>query len=336
MTLSAVVPARNASTTLHACLAALRRAGGGGLEIVVVNDGSGDDTASIAAALATRLISLEEPVGASRARNLGAREAGGDILLFVDADVIVPPHACDQVLAHFASADPPDAVQGIYAAECPHENAASQYKNLYYHFSWTRRVKNPSLTSAASFFLAVRASVFRELGGFDERITTPTVEDADFGYRLVRGGGRILLDPSLEVIHDRRYSATELLRYDHRLAAAKTRFMLRCLRARDASILHPSSGWAVSTARASEMSAWLVSLACLPLAVLAAASGGAALACGLGACVILFQLPFLRFVASRRGLPQAGLIAALLLADLAAVDAGIIAGVSSFVAGKRY
>ncbi|MBN1424205.1 glycosyltransferase family 2 protein [Candidatus Fermentibacteria bacterium] len=336
MTVSAVVPARDAAPTLPSCLAALRRAGGMSLEILVVNDGSCDATASLAERDATRVITLPRSVGASRARNLGAREAGGEIVVFVDADVMVPPDAFTLLLHHFQAPDCPDAVQGIYAAECPHPNASSQYKNLYYHYSWTRRIKNPWLVSAASFFFAIRASLFRELGGFDERITVPTVEDADLGHRVVRRGGRILLDSRLRVIHDRHYGAGELLRYDFRLAAAKTRFMLRRALARDVAVLHPGGGWAVSTARAGEMRAWLGSLACLPLGIAAAWAGAVPLAVALGACVILFQLPFLFFISRRRGALQAGAIAALLVADVAAIDAGIVSGAVSFLFGKRY
>ena len=336
MTVSVVVPARDASRTIAPCLAALRQAGGPTLEIIVVDDGSRDETAVAARADASQVISLDISAGAARARNLGANAAARNVLVFVDADVVVPPDAFTLLREHFAGSGGPDAVQGIYAAVCPHSNAASQYKNLYYHYSWTHRIKNPSLASAASFFFAIRTSRFRELGGFDERITTPTVEDADLGYRIIRQGGRILLDPRIQVTHDRRYAVRELLRYDFRLASAKTRFMLRRLVAQDVAVLHPTDGWAVSTARAGEMKGWLASLACVPLGAFAACAGVWPVAAALGACVILFQLPFLVFVSRRCGVLQAGGIAALLVADIAAIDAGIVAGALSFLFGKRY
>jgi hypothetical protein len=258
------------------------------------------------------------------------------IIVFVDADVLVPPSAFTVLREVFASVDPPDAVQGVYAATCPQQNAASQYKNLYYHYSWTRRVRNPRLASAASFFLAIRREVFTALGGFDERIHAPTVEDADLGYRLVRSGGTIVLDARIQVVHDRRYGLAELFRYDCRLAAAKTRFMLRRVAQCDASVMHPFRGWAVSTARAAEMKAWLVSLGLLPVAALAAVLRVWPVVVAATAGILGLHFPFLAFVARERSLGLACKTACITFGDAAVVDVGIAWGVLSFLAGRRY
>jgi glycosyltransferase involved in cell wall biosynthesis len=335
MTFSAIVPVRDSSRTLTRCLRSLRAAGGDGLELIVVDDGSTDDSAELARPWADKVISTHHR-GASGARNLGARHAAGDVLVFADSDVQVPSDAFSLLADALAGAGSPEAVQGIYSADCPHPNAASQYKNLYYHYSWTRRVRNRHLTSAASFLLAVRSKVFRELGGFDEQIRQPTVEDADLGHRLVGRGGTILLDPRLQVVHDRYYGLLELLRYDRRLAAAKTRFILRRLARRDMGVVHPTTGWAVSTARAIEMVPWLASLGLLPVALLAGAlrfwpvAGIAALA------IPLLHAPFLLFVARTGGLGLACRTAFITFADAAAVDVGIVSGLVSFLAGREY
>jgi glycosyltransferase involved in cell wall biosynthesis len=305
------------------------------LELVVVDDGSTDDSAALAGPLADTLIPSERR-GASGARNLGALHATGDVLVFTDADVVVPSHAFTVLQEVFGAAEAPDAVQGVYAAACPHHNAASQYKNLYYHYSWTKRVRNPRLASAASFFLAIRKDVFVSLGGFDERIHAPTVEDADLGYRLVRSGGSIVLDTRLEVVHDRRYGLAELLRYDCRLAAAKTRFMLRRVVDRDVKVVHPSDGWAVSTARAGEMKAWLASLGLLPLGVVAAAVRLWLAAALSAAGIVILHLPFLSFVAREQGVGLACKTVCITFADAAVVDAGIVWGLLSFLVGRRY
>ena len=335
MKFSAIVPVRDSSRTLTRCLRSLRAAGGAGLEVVVVDDGSMDESAALAQSLADKVLSTGG-LGASGARNLGARHATGDVLIFADSDVQVPRDAFSILTEVLADAASPEAVQGIYSADCPHPNAASQYKNLYYHYSWTRRVRNRHLTSAASFFLAVRRSVFLELGGFDEQIRQPTVEDADLGHRLVRRGGKILLDPRLQVVHDRHYGLFELLRYDGRLAAAKTRFILRRLACRDVGVVHPTTGWAVSTARAVEMLPWLASLGLLPAALLAAALGHLLVA-GIAALAIpALHVPFLLFVARTVGPGLACKTGFITFADAAAVDAGIISGLVSFLAGRKY
>lgn len=328
------MPARNASASLPRCLEAITSAQAAPEEVIVVDDASVDETARLASTLATKVVRLDGSVGASAARNAGARQARGDVLVFVDSDVLVPPDAFLRVRAHME--DPTiTAVQGVYDARCPCGNVPSQYKNLYYHYAWTHRVKDRWLVSAASFFLAVRARSFWEVGGFDEGIKAPTVEDADLGHRLTRQGARILLDPRIQVTHLRRYGTLELLRYDFRLASAKTRLLLRTLARRDWTVLSPRRG-AVSTARVGEMLPWLAGLglvaAALGLLAFGRPWGGAVL----GLVALAVQHQFLAFVGRVRGRGQALLTAAYMLLDMAAVDAGIAAGVVGFMVGKRY
>jgi glycosyltransferase involved in cell wall biosynthesis len=80
---SVVVPARDAGRTLGACLEALGAQCGvdGDYEVVVVDDGSTDDTAAVAGRFAVRLV-RQGPRGVAAARNAGARVATGEILAF--------------------------------------------------------------------------------------------------------------------------------------------------------------------------------------------------------------------------------------------------------------
>jgi glycosyltransferase involved in cell wall biosynthesis len=59
--------------------------------VIVVDDGSTDDTAKIAEEMGTRVIGLEQTMGPALARNRGAEEAKGEVLVFIDADVFVKP-----------------------------------------------------------------------------------------------------------------------------------------------------------------------------------------------------------------------------------------------------
>jgi len=100
MKLSIIVPAYNAADTLEQCLTAIRTAGGDtqDCEIIVVDDGSTDQTAQIAQRFPVRLLRSEHNEGRLRAREKGARAAQADRLLFVDARVLLPANAL-QVLA---------------------------------------------------------------------------------------------------------------------------------------------------------------------------------------------------------------------------------------------
>jgi GT2 family glycosyltransferase len=99
---SVVIPARDMAYSLPAVLDALGvQEAEAGLEVIVVDDGSADETAAVAAGHPIRpiLVRVPAPAGAGTARNLGVAIASGETVLFADADMILPPHAVADVTA---------------------------------------------------------------------------------------------------------------------------------------------------------------------------------------------------------------------------------------------
>jgi GT2 family glycosyltransferase len=88
--LSRIVPAHNAAETLAACLQAVFDAAPPA-QVIVVDDASTDATAEIAVRFACELIRLPANRGAAAARNVGAAMAWGDILFFLDSDILDCP-----------------------------------------------------------------------------------------------------------------------------------------------------------------------------------------------------------------------------------------------------
>ena len=89
---SVIVPVFNSEDLIAKCLRAIRGQEGvdpDGVEIIVVDDASTDSSAQRSQRICDKLIILERNSGAATARNRGATEAAGDILVFVDADVIL-------------------------------------------------------------------------------------------------------------------------------------------------------------------------------------------------------------------------------------------------------
>lgn len=223
---SVIVPAFQASRTLAASIASIRRSAPSDAEVIVVDDGSFDDTLAQARLLADVAVGRPCQGGAARARNDGATLASGDILLFVDADVTVNEAAVAGALARIDGGA--DAVFGAYEALPPVEvrNFATTYKNILHHYTHTRSA-GPADTFWSGFG-AVRRDAFFAVRGFDPGVTTGAdVEDIHLGYRLRASGYSIVLDPTLQVRHHKRYTVGGVIRSDllHR-AIPWTRAML--------------------------------------------------------------------------------------------------------------
>jgi glycosyltransferase involved in cell wall biosynthesis len=169
------------------------------VEVIVVDDTSTDDTAAMAVVMGARVIPSGGRLGPGGARNKAAGQAKGDILWFVDADVVVHDDAARELQRAFAEPGV-SAVFGSYDDRPPATNFLSQYKNLVHHFYHHR-----GRSDASTFWAGcggVRKDAFLAVGGFDVvRYTRPSIEDIELGYRLRAAGGRILLWPALQGTH---------------------------------------------------------------------------------------------------------------------------------------
>jgi len=211
--ISIIVPAYNAREHLDRCLDALLASSYASCEIIVVDDGSTDDTAGMARAKGVTVIERTRQAGPGAARNEGALQAKGEIFLFIDADVLVTEGTVALVAKRFAENPDVDALFGSYDDNPSEENFLSQYKNLSHHY-----VHQKSSEEAVTFWAgcgAVRKEVFDRAGGFDqERYPSPSVEDIELGYRMKKMGCKILLDKALQVKHLKRWTLGSLLRAD--------------------------------------------------------------------------------------------------------------------------
>jgi hypothetical protein len=193
-TISVVVPATDRPATLPRCVDALRRAAASArpVEIVIVNGPRG--------------------LGVCAARNSGAQQASGEVLVFVDSDVEVHPDALARVRAVFADDPGLTAVFGSYD-DAPPGGTVAAFRNLLHH-----HVHHRGAGPASTFWSglgAIRRDAFLAAGGFDgERFPHPSIEDVDLGARLVAGGARIVLDPAIQGTHLKAWTLRSMVRTD--------------------------------------------------------------------------------------------------------------------------
>jgi GT2 family glycosyltransferase len=210
--ISVIVPVYNNPQDLRECLSALIASSCSGSEIIVVDDGSTDNTPDVAAEMGVRVLRLAKNSGQSAARNYGVRHARGDILFFVDADVVVMPGAVSRVVKVFEEHPDITAVFGSYDA-CPRaKGVVSQYRNLLHHF--VHQKGNPEASTFWAGCGAVRRLAFEEIGGFDEERFAGRIEDIELGYRLRKARYRILLDKGLQGTHLKRWTLRSMIRTD--------------------------------------------------------------------------------------------------------------------------
>ena len=132
--ISIIIPVYNDTRGLSECLGVLQSRPLPGSEIIVVDDGSTDDPSLVADKMGARLLKMSQNSGPAAARNYGARQAQGEILFFVDADVVVQPEMVSHIVQFFEEHPDVVAVFGSYDTFPRARGIVSQYRNLLHHF----------------------------------------------------------------------------------------------------------------------------------------------------------------------------------------------------------
>jgi hypothetical protein len=191
LTLTFVIPVRDDAARLARCLRSIAANRVPGVDVVVVDNGSTDESVRVAMTAGANVIE-EADLTISGLRNAGARAARGRLLAFVDADHEIAPAWVQAARSVFAD-------EAAVAAGAPCTNPGH---------TWVQRVydglrRRPNTRSRTEWLgagnLAVRRMDFLAAGGFDERLQT--CEDVDLCRRFRAAGRTVIADPALESVH---------------------------------------------------------------------------------------------------------------------------------------
>jgi glycosyltransferase involved in cell wall biosynthesis len=203
---SIIITTLNEEDYIEDCLKSLRNQTYARKEIIVVDSNSKDKTINIAKKYADKIIiqNCIMPVG----RNIGAKEARGDILLFVDADITLLPNWIDIVLPRLRE----ENVVAVYGDLLPKEGKLrawlvyikEELSNLI-----LRKAQTPCFGKLGTA-VAIKRNAFKKVGGFTER--NACGEDIDMSLRLREYGKIKFIRNAKGYVSTRRFEKSGYLK----------------------------------------------------------------------------------------------------------------------------
>jgi glycosyltransferase involved in cell wall biosynthesis len=214
LSLSIVVPTRDSASTLDSALVGLLASDlpRESYELIVVDDASTDGSPIIAARNADTVVRLTGRLsGPAYARNRGAELARGDVIAFVDPDVVVRPDTLRHMLDALAKQPRLAAVSATHDNAPAAMNFVSQYWNLLLHFVERRRSELSK--QFAPECVAIRSEALLSVGMYDEwRFAFASLEGLELGQRLHDGGYQVVQNRDLQVTHLKRWNLKSVCR----------------------------------------------------------------------------------------------------------------------------
>jgi glycosyltransferase involved in cell wall biosynthesis len=216
MSASIIIPTFNGASRIGKCLdALLPQTVGSDAEILVVDDGSSDGTASVVARYAgVRLIS-QANAGPAAARNRGALEAKGTIVLFTDDDCVPMADWLSAMLEPFK--DPEVVgVKGVYRT---HQKAlAARFVQLDYEDRYRLMAALPEIDFIDTYSAGFRRDRFLEMNGYDTSFPVACAEDIELSYRMSARGWKMKFVPGAIVYHTHPDTFSRYLKKKYKFA----------------------------------------------------------------------------------------------------------------------
>jgi glycosyltransferase involved in cell wall biosynthesis len=254
--ISIVIPTYNASKFMPGLLESIFRQAAAGMEVIIVDDCSTDNTIEIASRYPVRVITMEKNGGPAKARNRGVAEAQGDIIFFLDADVIVMDGTVSEVQTYFEQNPSSQCVIGICATDPLNEGFVPRYMAMFeYIHLLDARGKNLSVFAPRCG--AISKELFLQAGGYDESYKGADVEDFELARRINKTSS-ITLNPKMLVRHQFVNNFQEAVRNYFKRAVMWIHLFLKDRKFDNAGPTAPSNGIAAVCAFMSMLSLLLV------------------------------------------------------------------------------
>jgi GT2 family glycosyltransferase len=214
--ISIVIPTFNGASRIGNCLnALLQQTAGRDVEVLVVNDGSTDNTAEVVARYPGVRLITQINAGPAAARNHGAREARGTILLFTDDDCVPMSGWLDAMLAPF---NDPEVVgaKGIYRTQ--QKRLAARFVQIEYEDKYHLMAGLSTIDFIDTYSAAFRRDRFLEMNGYDTSFPVACAEDVELSYRMSARGWKMKFAPAAIVYHTHPDTFSSYLKKKYKFA----------------------------------------------------------------------------------------------------------------------
>ena len=180
--------------------------------IVVDNGGGGPEIDEARARERVHVVDPGQNLGFAAGSNLGAREAAGNVLVFLNPDTVVAPGAIAQLARTLEDSSIAIAMARLRLLDEPEKLNASGVDVHVTGIGWAAGYGEPATSvsevgevpSASGTAMAIRAETFRALGGFADELFM-YLEDLELGWRARLAGYRVVVDPGADVFHQYEY-----------------------------------------------------------------------------------------------------------------------------------
>jgi len=213
---SIIIPTFNGASRIGYCLEAIvSHTAGRNVEILVVNDGSADNTTDVVQRYSGVRLITQANAGPAAARNRGALATSGTIILFTDDDCVPTPNWLDAMLEPFEN---PEVVgtKGVYRTH--QKSLVARFVQIEYEDKYRFMARLPTIDFVDTYSAAFRRDRFLEMGGYDTSFPLACAEDVELSYRMSALGWKMRFAPNALVYHTHPDTLSQYLKKKYKFA----------------------------------------------------------------------------------------------------------------------
>lgn len=199
--ISIIIPAYNADKIISYCLDSLmnQTIERSEYEIIVVDDGSTDKTAEVVQCYESIRLITQHNQGPASARNNGAGEARGEIILFTDSDCVPQKNWIEKMIEPFQQEPDLAGVRGAYVTD--QKEMTARFVQAEYEDKYDVLRKQKYIDFVDTYSAGFKRDIFLQFNGYDTSFPVACAEDVELSFRMAAKGCKIVFNPEAIVRH---------------------------------------------------------------------------------------------------------------------------------------